>query len=42
MSIKDAYLVAASQAVALLGAPEVAASWEKPSALAEMTVGGAR
>ncbi|MDX6351149.1 MAG: hypothetical protein QOF84_5939 [Streptomyces sp.] len=40
MSIKDAYLVAASQAVALLGAPEVAASWEKPSALAEMTVGG--
>ncbi|MGW7207521.1 maleylpyruvate isomerase N-terminal domain-containing protein [Streptomyces sp. NPDC054837] len=30
----------AAQAVALLGAPEVAASWEKPSALAQWTVGG--
>ncbi|WP_307038357.1 maleylpyruvate isomerase N-terminal domain-containing protein [Streptomyces canus] len=30
----------AAQAVALLDAPEVAASWEKPSALAQWTVGG--
>ncbi|MFJ2172622.1 maleylpyruvate isomerase N-terminal domain-containing protein [Streptomyces sp. NPDC087851] len=40
MSLKNAYLEAAAQAVALLDAPEVAASWEKPSALAQWTVGG--
>ncbi|MFI9569090.1 maleylpyruvate isomerase N-terminal domain-containing protein [Streptomyces rishiriensis] len=40
MSLTDAYLGAATQAVTLLGAPEVAASWEKTSALPEMTVGG--
>ncbi|WNI17028.1 maleylpyruvate isomerase N-terminal domain-containing protein [Actinacidiphila sp. ITFR-21] len=40
MSLTDAYLGTAAQAVALLGAPEVAAAWEKPSALAEMTVRG--
>jgi hypothetical protein len=33
-------LETAAQAVALLDAPEVAASWEKPSALAQWTVGG--
>ncbi|MDN3357425.1 maleylpyruvate isomerase N-terminal domain-containing protein [Actinomadura sp. DC4] len=36
----QAYLVAAEQVVALLEAPEVAAAWGRPSALAEMTVGG--
>ena len=36
----DGYLAAAGQAAALLGEPEVAAAWERPSALAEMTVGG--
>ncbi|MCW2875584.1 maleylpyruvate isomerase N-terminal domain-containing protein [Actinacidiphila oryziradicis] len=40
MSAIDAYLGAAGQAVALLRKPEVAAAWEQPSALAEMTVGG--
>jgi len=40
MSVLDAYLGAAGQAVAVLGNPEVGAAWEKPSALAEMTVGG--
>ncbi|KUN49635.1 maleylpyruvate isomerase N-terminal domain-containing protein [Streptomyces olivochromogenes] len=40
MSLTDAYLDTAAQAVALLGAPEVAASWEKASALTDMTVGG--
>ncbi|MFD8420319.1 maleylpyruvate isomerase N-terminal domain-containing protein [Streptomyces sp. NPDC059466] len=40
MSLKSAYLETAAQAVALLEAPEVAASWEKPSALAQWTVGG--
>jgi hypothetical protein len=40
MSAAEAYLDAAGQAVALLGQPEVAAAWERPSALAEMTVGG--
>jgi hypothetical protein len=40
VGIEGAYLEIAAPAVALLGAPEVAASWEKPSALAEMTVGG--
>ncbi|WP_328889345.1 maleylpyruvate isomerase N-terminal domain-containing protein [Streptomyces sp. NBC_00316] len=40
MNLKDAYLDTAAQAVTLLGAPEVAASWAKSSALAEMTVGG--
>ncbi|MFE7271013.1 maleylpyruvate isomerase N-terminal domain-containing protein [Streptomyces sp. NPDC057623] len=40
MSLTDAYLGAATQAVTLLGAPEVATSWEKTSALPEMTVGG--
>ncbi|WP_255953708.1 maleylpyruvate isomerase N-terminal domain-containing protein [Streptomyces odontomachi] len=39
MSVMDGYLGAAEQAVALLEAPEVAAAWERPSALAEMTVG---
>jgi len=34
----DGYLAAAGQAAALLGEPEVAAAWEQPSALAEMTV----
>ncbi|MFE2579237.1 maleylpyruvate isomerase N-terminal domain-containing protein [Streptomyces sp. NPDC059378] len=38
MGLADAYLGAATQAVTLLSAPEVAASWEKPSALAEMSV----
>ncbi|MET8965323.1 maleylpyruvate isomerase N-terminal domain-containing protein [Streptomyces sp. NPDC004074] len=40
MNLQGAYLGMAAQAVTLLGEPEVAASWEKPSALAEMTVGG--
>ena len=40
MSAMDGYLAAAGQAAALLGEPEVAAAWEQPSALAEMTVGG--
>ena len=40
MSAMDGYLAAAGQAVALLGEPEVAAAWERPSALAEMTVSG--
>ncbi|GAA2105262.1 maleylpyruvate isomerase N-terminal domain-containing protein [Actinomadura alba] len=40
MSAMDAYLSAADQAAALLRKPEVAAAWERPSALAEMTVGG--
>lgn len=40
MSVINAYLAAASQAVSLLGIPEVDAAWERPSALAEMTVGG--
>ncbi|MER6981779.1 maleylpyruvate isomerase N-terminal domain-containing protein [Streptomyces carpinensis] len=39
MGLTDAYLDVAAQAVTLLGAPEVAASWQKPSALKEMTVG---
>ena len=34
----DGYLAAAGQATALLGEPEVAAAWEQPSTLAEMTV----
>jgi Mycothiol maleylpyruvate isomerase N-terminal domain len=40
MSARDGYLGAASQAVALVLEPDVAAAWAKPSALAEMTVGG--
>ncbi|MER7938901.1 MULTISPECIES: maleylpyruvate isomerase N-terminal domain-containing protein [unclassified Streptomyces] len=40
MSLTDAYLGAAAQAVTLLSSPEVAASWEKTSALTDMTVGG--
>ena len=36
----DGYLAAAGQAAALLGEPEVAVAWERPSALAEMTVSG--
>ncbi|MFL1906115.1 maleylpyruvate isomerase N-terminal domain-containing protein [Streptomyces tauricus] len=40
MSLKNAYLETAAQAVAMLDAPEVAASWEKPSALAQWTVSG--
>ena len=35
-----AYLDAADRAVALLGHPGVAGAWGRPSALAEMTVGG--
>ena len=40
MSGRDGYLGAAGPAVALLREPDVAAAWGKPSALAEMTVGG--
>ncbi|MGK4579558.1 maleylpyruvate isomerase N-terminal domain-containing protein [Kitasatospora sp. HPMI-4] len=40
MSVMDAYLSAASQTAELLGHPEVDAAWERPSALAGMTVGG--
>ncbi|MGW6896757.1 maleylpyruvate isomerase N-terminal domain-containing protein [Streptomyces sp. NPDC054919] len=40
MSFTDAYLDAAAQAVTLLGAPEVAACWERTSALEGMTVSG--
>ena len=40
MSVTDGYLAAADQAVTLLGEPGVAAAWDRPSALAEMTVGG--
>lgn len=40
MSLMNAYLETAGQAAALLDAPEVAASWERPSSLAEWTVGG--
>jgi Mycothiol maleylpyruvate isomerase N-terminal domain len=40
VSAMDGYLAAAGQAAALLREPEVAAAWEQPSALAEMTVGG--
>ncbi|MGW3244145.1 maleylpyruvate isomerase N-terminal domain-containing protein [Streptomyces sp. NPDC001070] len=40
MSLSPAYLDTAARAVALLGAPEVAASWNGPSALPEMTTGG--
>jgi Mycothiol maleylpyruvate isomerase N-terminal domain len=40
VSVTDGYLAAADQAVALLREPDVAASWEQPSALAGMTVGG--
>jgi hypothetical protein len=40
MSAIDAYLSAAGQAVTLLRQPDVAAAWEQPSALAEMTVSG--
>jgi hypothetical protein len=40
MSAAEAYLDAADRAVALLGQPGVAEAWERPSALAEMTVGG--
>ena len=40
MSATEAYLDAAGRAVELLGRPEVAEAWERPSALAEMTVGG--
>lgn len=39
MSVIDAYLDTAGQAVALLRQPAVAAAWEQPSALAEMTIG---
>jgi hypothetical protein len=40
MNSTDAYLDIAAQAVTLLGTQEVAAAWNKPSVLAEMTVGG--
>jgi Mycothiol maleylpyruvate isomerase N-terminal domain len=39
MSAIEAYLAAASRAADLLRQPEVAAAWERPSALAEMPVG---
>lgn len=38
--IRDAYVVAAQSVVELLGEPEVASTWEAPSALAEWSVGG--
>lgn len=40
MSHGDGYLSAAGHAVRLLREPDVAAAWAKPSALAQMTVGG--
>ncbi|MEU5633097.1 maleylpyruvate isomerase N-terminal domain-containing protein [Streptomyces rishiriensis] len=40
MGLKNAYLEIAAQAVSLLDVPEVAASWEQPSALARWAVGG--
>ncbi len=40
MTIRRAYLDAATVAVGLLAEPAVAASWEQPSALPRMTVGG--
>jgi len=40
VSLKNAYVETAAQAVALLDGPEVASSWGKPSTLAEWTVGG--
>ncbi|MEW2305540.1 hypothetical protein AB0958_37240 [Streptomyces sp. NPDC006655] len=40
MSLQDAYLGAAERTLVLLEAPEVAAAWEQPSALAKLTVGG--
>lgn len=39
MTVADAYLAGAGQAVDLLGRPEVAARWDEPSALAQMSVG---
>jgi Mycothiol maleylpyruvate isomerase N-terminal domain len=38
--IRDLYLTAAAEAAGLLAAPEVAAAWHEPSALAELSVGG--
>ena len=38
--MRDAYLSAADTAMGLLGRPEVAAAWSRPSALAEWSVGG--
>jgi hypothetical protein len=40
VGVTDGYLAAAGQAVTLLGEPDVAAAWDQPSALAEMTVSG--
>lgn len=37
--VRDDYLAAAEVAVAFVGAPEVAARWDEPSALPRMTVG---
>jgi hypothetical protein len=39
-AISDAYLLAVDSVVQLLGRPEVASAWDRPSALAEWTVGG--
>jgi hypothetical protein len=39
LTVSDAYLAAATKAADLLSRPEVAASWDEPSALAEMSVG---
>ncbi|MCK2214868.1 maleylpyruvate isomerase N-terminal domain-containing protein [Actinomadura sp. ATCC 31491] len=38
--IRQSYLIAATSAVSLLGAPAVAAAWDKPSALTEFSVAG--
>jgi hypothetical protein len=38
--VRDAYLSAADTAIELLGRPEVAALWPRPSALAQWSVGG--
>jgi hypothetical protein len=39
-SIREAYLLAADSTAALVREPEVAAAWDTPSALADLTVGG--
>jgi len=39
-SVRDSYLLAAASAVTLLNQPAVAAAWNRPSALAKLTVGG--
>jgi Mycothiol maleylpyruvate isomerase N-terminal domain len=39
LPVAEAYLAAADKAVDMIGQPAVAASWDEPSALAEMSVG---